>query len=102
MSNEETTPPAAPPREAATADTGVIKFPMERLGIEEEVLFHCKACNHKITESMEKDEKDEKNKVLPLSLGPLVVYVCPGCYTLQLPEEVFKEILKKSTSNLIT
>ena len=34
MSNEETTPPAAPPREAATADTGVIKFPMERLGIE--------------------------------------------------------------------
>ena len=85
-----------------TADTGVIKFPMERLGIEEIVLFHCKACNHKITESMEKDEKDEKNKVLPLSLGPLVVYVCPGCYTLQLPEEVFKEILKKSTSNIIT
>ena len=102
MSNEETTPPAASRGGAATADTGVIKFPMERLGIEEEVLFHCKACNHKITESMEKDEKDEKNKVLPLSLGPLVVYVCPGCYTLQLPEEVFKEILKKSTSNLIT
>ena len=101
MSNEETTPPAAPPREAATADTGVIKFPMERLGIEEEVLFHCKACNHKITESMEKKDI-EKNKVIPLSLGPLVVYVCPGCYTLQLPEEVFKEILKKSTSNIIT
>ena len=51
---------------------------------------------------MEKDEKNEKNKVIPLSLGPLVVYVCPGCYTLQLPEEVFKEILKKSTSNIIT
>ena len=74
---------------------------MERLGTEEEVLFHCKACNHKIIESMEK-EKDEKNKVLPLSLGPLVVYVCPNCYTLQLPEKVFKEILKKSISNIIT
>ena len=93
MSNEETN---------LTADPNVIKFPMERLGIEEKVLFHCKACNHKITESMEKDEKNEKNKVIPLSLGPLVVYVCPNCYTLQLPEEVFKEILKKSTSNIIT
>jgi len=93
MSNEETN---------LTADPNVIKFPMERLSTVEEVLFHCKACNHKITESMEKDEKDEKNKVLPLSLGPLVVYVCPGCYTLQLPEEVFKEILKKSNSNIIT
>ena len=49
------------------------------------------------------EKKDiEKNKVIPLSLGPLVVYVCPNCYTLQLPEEVFKEILKKSTSNIIT
>jgi len=93
MSNEETN---------LTADPNVIKFPMERLGIEEKVLFHCKACNHKITESMEKDEKNEKNKVIPLSLGPLVIYVCPNCYTLQLPEEVFKEIVKKSTSNIIT
>ena len=93
MSNEETN---------LTADTGVIKFPIERLGIPEEILFHCKACDHKITESMETDKKNEKNKVLPLSLGPLVIYVCPNCYTLQLPEEVFKEILKKSTSNIIT
>ena len=85
-----------------TADPGVIKFPIERLGIEEEVLFHCKACDHRITESMEKDEENEKNKVLPLTLGALVVYVCPNCYTLQIPEEVFKEILKKSTSNIIT
>ena len=100
MSNEET--PATTSDTHLTADPNVIKFPMERLGIEEEVLFHCKACDHKITESMEKDEKDEKNKVIPLSLGPLVVYVCPNCYTLQLPEEVFKETLKKSTSNLIT
>ena len=100
MSNEET--PATGSVTHLTADPNVIRFPMERLGIEEEVLFHCKACNHKITESMEKDEKDEKNKVLPLSLGPLVIYVCPNCYTLQLPEEVFKEILKKSTLNIIT
>ena len=100
MSNEET--PATGSTTNLTSDTRVIKFPMERLGIEEEVLFHCKACNHKITESMEKDEKNEKNKVIPLSLGPLVVYVCPNCYTLQLPEEVFKEILRKSTSKIIS
>ena len=99
MSNEET--PATGSTTNLTGDTGVIKFPMERLGIEDKTLFHCKACNHKITESMEKKDI-EKNKVIPLSLGPLMVYVCPGCYTLQLPEEVFKEILKKSTSNLIT
>ena len=30
MSNEGTTPPAAPPRGAAAADTGVIRFPIER------------------------------------------------------------------------
>ena len=93
MSNEETIPPAK---------TDVIEFPTIRLNLEDKVFYHCKACDHKITESMEKDEKDEKNKVLPLSLGSLVIYVCPNCYTLQLPEEVFKEILKKSASKIIT
>ena len=93
MSNEGTTSPA---------EADVIKFPIERLGLEEKVFYHCKACNHKITESMEKDEESEKNKVLPLSLGPLMVYVCPNCYTLQLPEEMYKEILKKIDSNIIT
>ena len=93
MSNEET---------ILSEEGEVIEFPIEKLGLEEKVFYQCKACSHKITESMEKDEKNEKNKVLPLSLGPLVVYVCPGCYTLQLPEEVFKEILKKSNSNIIT
>ena len=44
----------------------------------------------------------KKNKVLPLTLGPLMVYVCPNCYTLQLPEEMYKEILKKIDSNIIT
>ena len=93
MPNEETAP---------SEETEVIEFPIEKLGLEDKVFYHCKACSHKITESMEKDERGEKNKVLPLSLGPLVVHVCPGCYTLQLPEEVFKEILKKSNSNIIT
>ena len=93
MSNEETAP---------SAEADVIKFPIERLGLEDQVFYHCKACNHKITESMEKDAKNEKNKVLPLSLGPLMVYVCPNCYTLQLPEEMYREILKKIDSNIIT
>ena len=95
MSNEENT---------VEEENKIIPFPIERAGPpkEDKILFHCKACGHQITESMEKDEKNEKNKVIPLNLGPLVVYVCSNCYTLQLPEEVFKEILKKSTSNIIT
>ena len=93
MSNEET---------ILSEEGEVIEFPIERSGLEDKVFYQCKACNHKITESMEKDEKNEKNKVLPLSLGPLMVYVCPNCYTLQLPEEMFKEILKKIDSNIIT
>jgi len=93
MSSEETPPPA---------EADVIQFPTERLELEDEVFYHCKACNHKITESMEKDEKNDKNKVLPLSLGNMLIYVCPNCYTLQMSEEVFKEILKRSTSKIIT
>ena len=93
MPDEEPTSPA---------EADVIRFPIERLGLEDQFFYHCKACNHKITESMEKDEESEKNKVLPLSLGPLMVYVCPNCYTLQLPEEMFKEILKASNSKIIT
>ena len=93
MSNEENT----------TEEDKTIRFPIEKVipPKEDKILFHCKSCGHQITESMEKKDI-EKNKVIPLSLGPLVVYVCPNCYTLQLPEEVFKEILKKSTSNIIT
>ena len=93
MSNEETAP---------SEETEVIEFPIERLGLEDKVFYQCKACGHKITESMEKNKEGEKNKVLPLSLGPLMVYVCPNCYTLQLPEEMFKEILKMSDSKIIT
>ena len=50
MSNEETT---------SSTETDVIEFPTIRLNLEDEVFYHCKACDHKITESMEKDEKDE-------------------------------------------
>ena len=47
MPDEETTP---------SAEADIIRFPIERLGLEDQVFYHCKACNHKITESMEKDE----------------------------------------------
>ena len=82
-------------------DGEVIKFPIERLGIEEESLWECKACGHKITDSMEKS-KAEKSKVLPLNMGGVMIYTCPNCYTLQIPPELFKEILKKADSNIIT
>jgi hypothetical protein len=50
---------------------------------------------------MEKAETDD-SKVLPLSLGGMMIYVCPNCYTMQLPEEVYKQVLQKATSNIIT
>ena len=98
MSNEET--PATGSTTNLTGDTGVIKFPIERIGIKE-VLYHCKACNHKITDVMRNNDED-KSKVLPLNIGGVMIYVCPNCYTLQLPEELYEEILKKATSNIIT
>ena len=57
-----------------------------KLGIEEEVLWSCKACGHKITGSMEK-ENAPKSKVLPLNMGGVMIYTCPNCYTLQIPPE---------------
>ena len=68
---------------------------------EDKLLWQCKACGHQITESMEKAETDD-SKVLPLNLGGMMIYVCPGCYTMQLPEEVYKQVLQKATSNIIT
>lgn len=84
-------------------DDKVKKFPIEKLGIEEEdeVLWECKACDHKITDSMEKSNA-EKSKVLPLNMGGVMIYTCPNCYTLQIPSELFEEILKKAGSNIIT
>ena len=83
-------------------ETGkTIKFPVERLNLEDKVMWGCKACGHNITESMD-ENKTEKSKVLPLSIGNVMIYVCPNCYTLQVPEELFNEILKKSTSTIIT
>ena len=77
----------------------ILKFPEPPP--EDKLLWECKACGHQITESMEKAETDD-SKVLPLNLGGMMIYVCPGCYTMQLPEEVYKKVLEKSTSNIIT
>ena len=77
----------------------ILKFPEPPP--EDKTLWECKACSHKITESMEAAET-EGSKVLPLNLGGMMIYVCPGCYTMQLPEEVYKKVLEKSTSNIIT
>jgi len=78
-----------------------IKFPVEKLNLEDKVMWGCKACGHNITESMDKDGV-EKSKVLPLNIGNVMIYVCPNCHTLQMPEELFNEILKKATSTIIT
>ena len=83
------------------ADEKTVDFPLHKAGAEDQVLWQCKACNHLITESMEKGES-EGSKVLPLNMGGMMVYVCPNCRTFQLPEEVFNQVMKKATSNNIT
>ena len=77
----------------------ILKFPEPPP--EDKLLWQCKACGHQITESMEKAEA-EGSKGLHLNLGGMMIYVCPGCYTMQLPEEVYKQVLQKATSNIIT
>ncbi len=82
-------------------DEKTVDFPLHKADVRDEVLWECKACKHVITDSMEKSEA-EGSKVLPLNMGGMMVYVCPNCRTFQLPEEVFKEVMKKATSNIIT
>ena len=66
-----------------------------------EILWECGACKHKITEDLN-PTKAGHNRVLPMNLGGIMIYVCPSCFTLQLPEEVFEDILKKAESKIIT
>ena len=80
-------------------DEKILKFPEPKPP--NETIWQCKACGHQITELMEKEES-EGSKVLPINLGGMVVYVCPGCHTFQLSEEVFNEIMKRANSNIIT
>ena len=82
-------------------DEKTVDFPLHKAGGQDKILWQCKACNHAITENMEKTEA-EGSKVLPLNMGGMMVYVCPNCRTFQLPEEVFNEVMKKATSNIIT
>ena len=82
-------------------DEKTVDFPLHKAGNSDEILWQCKACKHVITDSMEKSEA-EGSKVLPLNMGGMMVYVCPNCRTFQLPEEVFNEVMKKATSNIIT
>ena len=42
-----------------------IKFPVERLNLEDKVMWGCKACGHNITESMDK-KKVKKAKCFHL------------------------------------
>ena len=77
------------------------EFPIDKAGGGNTIVWSCKACGHNITERMD-EQNEDKSKVLPLNLGGMMIYVCPGCYTMQLPEEVYKQVLQKATSNIIT
>ena len=82
-------------------DDKIKNFPIEKSGAADEVLWKWNACNHTITESMEKTEA-KGSKVLPMNLGGIAIYVCPNCRTFQLPEEVYDAILKKAESRIIS
>ena len=82
-------------------DDKIKNFPIEKSAAADEVLWKCNACDHTITESMEKMEA-KGSKVLPMNLGGIAIYVCPNCRTFQLPEEVYDAILQKAESRIIT
>jgi DNA-directed RNA polymerase subunit RPC12/RpoP len=82
-------------------ESKIKEFPLEKAGGGEEELWKCHACGHKITQRMDEQNVD-KSKVLPLNLGGMMIYVCPHCRTLQMPQEVFDEVFKKATSKILT
>ena len=53
-------------------DEKTVDFPLHKAGGQDKILWQCKACNHAITESMEKTEA-EGSKVLPLNMGGMMV-----------------------------
>lgn len=65
--------------------------------------WSCKACNTTVNEQSE-------NKVLPIILGgnpdipnsSITFFICPNCYTVQMPEEIYNELQKRIKSNIIT
>lgn len=82
-------------------ESKIKEFPLEKSGAGDEELWKCHACKHIITERMDEMNLD-KSKVLPLNMGGMMIYICPNCRTLQLPQEVFDEIFKKANSKIIT
>tara|TARA_R110000824_G_scaffold146823_1_gene315950 strand:+ start:18958 stop:19299 length:342 start_codon:yes stop_codon:yes gene_type:complete len=62
----------------------------------------CKCCG------VEVDDKSDR-KVLPISMGgdpnnpqySLTFYICPGCYSVQMPEEIFEEMHRRMNSSII-
>lgn len=62
--------------------------------------WSCKCCGVVVDDNSER-------KVLPLSLGSgdensLTLFVCPNCYTLQIPEIMFEDLHRRITSRIIT
>lgn len=64
--------------------------------------WQCKCCNIKV------DDKSDR-KVLPIVMGGdpnipesnITFFICPNCYTVQMPEQMFEELHKRINSNII-
>lgn len=64
--------------------------------------WECKSCGVKVDDNSDR-------KVLPISMGAgegaansITFYVCPNCYTIQMPELLFEELHRRMTSRIIT
>jgi hypothetical protein len=65
--------------------------------------WQCKCCGVKVDENSEK-------KVLPIAMGgnqndrnsALTFFVCPSCFTIQMPEEMYNELNRRIQSRIIT
>tara|TARA_R110000744_G_scaffold46571_4_gene102904 strand:+ start:1550 stop:1819 length:270 start_codon:yes stop_codon:yes gene_type:complete len=86
-------------------DENIIKFPSKEPEQPKEEIkdyWECKCCGVHVDENSEK-------KVLPISMGgdpsnpqhALTFYICPNCFTLQMPEELFDEMQRRMNSRII-
>jgi hypothetical protein len=58
-----------------------------------EIVYKCNACGHEV-------DKSEGENVLMINLN-VPVLICPNCRTLQLPEQVFNDLLEQASSRII-
>ena len=77
------------------------KEDVDKTSEENHDVWQCGACNVIVNDQSEK-------KVLPIAMGgdprnpqsAITFYVCPNCYTIQMPEQIFEVLSKRLNSRI--